>query len=261
MLFFRIFQHLLPRAEAWKITISKTLRKFFEGLAAGAPTEARNFVDLVYYDLFPETTRELEAWENEFGLTPSDNEVVRRLALAAEWRATGGQSPAYIEGVLQTAGFPVYVHDWWASGPPYVARDPRDYTEQPLIGTIQCEPLAFSSQPQCKPNNMLGQAQCNRFLANETHYLVNKDLTHNAPPPVPDDPKFWPKFLYVGGQTFPDHATIPSERREEFERLILKLRPLDQWIVVLVDFPVGYTTRDGADVYTTRDGADEYVAR
>jgi len=233
-LFFRTFQHLLPRAEAWKVTLEKTLRNFFEGLAAGAPDAARTFIDLVYEDVFPATTRELEAWESEFGITSNADEATRRIALAAEWRATGGQSPAYIEGVLQTAGFDVFIHDWWSSGPPYVARDPRDYTEQPLIGSFQCSDL--SNQPQCQENLSLGQPQCNRFLSNETHYLVNKDLTHNAPPPIPGDPAFWPFFVYVGGETFGDPASIPAERREEFERLILKLRPTHLWIVVLATF-------------------------
>src|SRR5690349_24823396 len=102
MLFFRVFQHLLPRSEAWKVTIQKTLRRFFEGLAEGTPASFRTFVDQVYEDVFPETTRELAAWEKQFGLEPNASEAARRLALAAEWAATGGQSPAYIEGVLQT---------------------------------------------------------------------------------------------------------------------------------------------------------------
>src|SRR5262245_20727668 len=258
-LFFRVFQHLLPRAEPWKITIQKTLRKFFEGLAAGAPDAARTFVDQVYEDVFPPTTRELEAWEEQYGLVPNGNEVTRRLALTAEWKATGGQSPAYIEGILQTAGFDVYVHEWWSSGTPWVARDARHYTDKPPIGTTQCS--AFPSQPVCRKlhgDPQFPQFQCNRFLANDPGYLVNKTLVNVAPPPVPDDPKFWPFFIYIGGETFPNRAIVDPSRREELERLVLKLRPTEQWIVLLVDYSETgtYVTR-GGDTYTDRSGADD----
>jgi hypothetical protein len=260
-LFFRIFQHLLPRGAAWKVTIAKTLRSFFLGLSE-QPAVAKGYIDDVYFDLFPATTRELNEWEKQFGLELTDMTsapavVAGRLALAAEWAATGGQSPSYIQGVLQTAGFDVYVHDWWSSGPPYVARDPRDYTDLPLIGLYQCTGDAFryTSQPQC--SGLPTQPQCNAFLANDPHYLVNKDLTRRAPPPVPDDDTKWPYFLYVGGETFPDHAIVDITRRAEFERLILKLRPLELWIVTLIDYqPVDgafLTTRSGLRI-TTRSG-------
>ena len=34
MLFFRIFQHLLPTGKAWRVVVDKALRRFFIGLAA-----------------------------------------------------------------------------------------------------------------------------------------------------------------------------------------------------------------------------------
>jgi hypothetical protein len=255
MSFFRTFQHLLPDARAWRLTIDKKLRRFFEGLSfedliigteEEEPIETEEgeelgqgygdpvqFLDDVYEDAFPGTTRELVEWEKQFGLEPKGSEVARRLALAAEWAATGGQSPSYIQGVLQTAGFDVYVHEWFEpGGPPWVLRDPRDYTDNPLVGIYQCS--ALPSQPQCSA--FPSQPQCNDWLANETNYLVNKDLTRRPPPLVPDDPAKWPYFLYIGGETFPDIAIVEEDRRAEFERLILKIRPTHNWIVTLVSY-------------------------
>jgi hypothetical protein len=188
-----------------------------------------------------------------------------RLALAAEWAANGGQSPGYIQGVLQTAGFDVYVHDWWEDGaPPYVARDPRDYTETPLIGSWQCtgEPGAPESyQPQCSA--FPSQPQCNGWLANEVGYLVNKDLTRRAPPPVPDDSSKWPFFYYLGGETFGELAYVPSDRRSEFERLVLKISPAHLWVVtglvVFEDELFNLATEDLDDI-TTETGDDIVVA-
>lgn len=267
-LFLRIFQHLLPRAQAWRLTTSKTLRSFFGGLAAGDVlqaedgqalttetgrpimatdgflVEARATIDLVFDDIFPDRTRLLDEWERLYGLQADQDEETRRLELAAEWSATGGQSPSYIQGVLQTAGFDVYVHEWWSSGPnPYVARDPRDYTTSPLIGTVQCTGVAYqyTSQPQCTPavdgdGNALAQPLCNGFLANDPHYFANKNLTRTAPPPVPDDQSRWPYFIYIAGETFPDEADVPSSRKQAFERLLQKLKPAEQWIVTLVNY-------------------------
>lgn len=268
-LFFRAIRHLLPTGAAWQVTVDKHLRRFFLGLSE-QPAETKTFIDNVYLDLFPETTRELNEWERQFGLALTDTsggdldpEVINgRLLLAAEWRATGGQSPSYIQGVLQAAGFDVYIHEWWSSGPPYVARDPRDYTDNPLIGSWQCTGfdgggLPLPTQPQCTGYDVNGtplatQPQCNRWLANETHYLVNLDLTRRAPPPVPDDPTKWPYFMYVGGENFPDHAVVDITRRAEFERLLLKLRPTHNWIVTLIDYEAigGITTESGVFIIT-----------
>lgn len=225
---FQRFKHLVPDSEAWRLYPGKTLTKLFMGLS-GCFDDAQTFIDDVYLDLFPATTRQISEWEHQFGIQPNPLEAVRRAALAAEWAAQGGQSPGYIQGVLQTAGFDVYVHDWWSSGPnPYVARNPLDYTLFPLIGTVQCgEPLALCGEPL---------AECNNVLVNDPLYLVNKDLTERAPPPIPNDPTKWPFFLYVGGETFGELAPIPLSRKAEFHRLLLKLRPTQLWVVTLVDY-------------------------
>lgn len=227
-MFSRVVRRLLPDALAWRLAKNTTIRKFIDGLSE-TPGHARAFVDDVYGDLFPDTTRALALWETQFALVAPSDEDARRLQVDASWKATGGQSPRYLQDVLQAAGFPLYVHEWWEPGSlPRVTRDPRDYTNQPLIGTIQCgDDEALCGEPI---------AQCNRFLANETDYLVNENLTNVAPPPVPSNPARWPFFVYFGGETFPDRAEVPAARRAELERLLLKLRPQQQWVVTLIDY-------------------------
>ncbi len=227
-LWLRVYQHLLPDSEPWRLTVGSVIRQMFDGLA-GAPADARAYTDAVFEDMSPETTRQIAEWEHEYGLVAAPLEATRRANLAAEWAATGGQSPSYVEGVLQAAGFDLYVHEWWSSGPnPYVPRDPRDYVLSSTIGTIQCgEPLALCGEPL---------AECSMVLVNDPQYLVNLDLTYRAPPPIPADPAYWPFFWYVGGETFPDRVAISLDRKDELYRLLLKLGPAHQWIVVLVDF-------------------------
>lgn len=112
-LFLRIITHLLPNARAWRITVGKKLRQFFEGLSSFS-VDIKAYFDLIFLDIFPDTTRELSMWEQQFGLPDTGlTEAERRERLAATWRAIGGQSPSYIQQTLRDAGFDVYIHEWW----------------------------------------------------------------------------------------------------------------------------------------------------
>jgi hypothetical protein len=247
MSFFRTIKHLLPNATAWRAAAGTRLRALLEGFAP-AYDAAKTHVDEVYEDLDPARTRQLPLWEKQFALSGAGTEAQRRQAYAAAWAASGGQDPAYLQRILRAAGFDVYVHEWWASGPPWVARDPRDYTQQPRFGSHRCGRV----QDRCGRPGIT----CDRFLANEVGYLVNRNLTQNAPPPVPSDPGKWPFFVYVGGPTFPNPAPIPSSRRSEFEALVLKLRPSQQWVVTIVQYiPDGYAPVMVDGAYLMVDGA------
>lgn len=231
---FRLIQHLLPRGLAWRTTIDTRLRQYLEGLA-GLPTGVRTFVDLVFLDLFPSTTRELPNWEKQFALPKGGSEANRRLKLAAAWALQGSQSPDYIQRTIHAAGFPeVYLHEWWVDGPPRTARNPHAYTSQPLIGFYQCEAEngwecfdAGSTQPLAP--------HCDATLVNSPGYIVNRDLTRRAPPPVPEGAEHYPYFVYFGAQTFPERALVPASRIAELEEILLRICPTQLWIVLLVD--------------------------
>jgi hypothetical protein len=228
-LFLRITRHLLPKAAAWLIREGGTrpIERFFEGLS-GTPASARGFADEAYLDLFPETTREPDEHLQEFAIRSNGGLATKRELLTSAWRATGGQSPHYFQSRLQEAGFPLYVHDWWASGPPYVERDPRTYTAQPLIGTVQCgEASAQCGEPQ---------ALCNGFLQNNPSYLINETLSRRPPSPISSNAKKWRHFIYLGAESFPALAAVPAARRLELEQLVLQLKPAEKWIVMLVDY-------------------------
>ena len=122
-LFSLVEQLLLPRARAFFFWQSGSqLRQFFEGLA-GLPADARAFVDLVWSDTQPADTRELTGWEEQFALVESGlTEADRRTRLDAAWSATGGQSPRYLQDVVQANGFSVFVHEWWDI--PVIGGDP-----------------------------------------------------------------------------------------------------------------------------------------
>jgi len=234
----------------------------------------RAFADAIFADVFPNTTRQASKWLSQFGLEQGADDAADVLQLSAAWQAQGGQSPKYIQDTLQAAGFPLFVHEWWQEGrAPFAqlcagdalgcagepkdqassrsyarfVKDPRDYTTEPIVGDVQASSLSDQPEASALPD----QPQSNAFLINNPGYIANLDLSPSAPPPIPDDstlnvkvplsawdwfPTYWPYFIYLGGETFPDRVSIPASRRAELERLILKIRPQHQWIVMLVDY-------------------------
>lgn len=270
MKFLRIFQHILPNARAWRITIDKNLRRFFQGLT-GIGNDLEIFFQNIYLDLFPQTTRELQKWEQQFALRNTNlTEQERRDRLDAAWKATGGQDPRYIQDTLQGAGFDVYVHEWWEPGtePPtgvkqcVTPRNPLTVIRPSNTGAdprVDCgEPLAECGEAFAECGNgleLVGYPLVNKvFQTTQAFIILCGEAIAECGEPlaecgnstgfirvprqyiVPNDPAKWPYFLYIGGVNFGDIASLPVTRRDEFERLCLKICPTQQWIGVLVQY-------------------------
>ena len=260
-LFLRIFQQLLPNARAWRITVDKQLRQFFQGLT-GLGSDTREFTDLVYKDIDPQETRELTKWEGQFGLADTGlAEQERRDRLAATWQALGGQSPRYIQDTLQAAGFNVYVHEWWELPivGSRVARSPLAVLNdgvQPLQYIVSCGAnKANCGNPEAVCGASIqptGAVLVNKILVPEVGAVAGAQLMSCGNPKAicglqsgtyipkqyvtPIESGKWPYFLYIGGQTYPDHATVSASRRNEFETLCLKICPNQQWLGLLIDY-------------------------
>lgn len=229
----RVFQHLLPDARAWRLNVGKQLRQFFEALTQ-LPEDVKNFYDLIWLDLDPLVTRELQAWEAQFALPDCGlTEPECRARLDAAWKARGGQSPRYIQDTLQAAGFDVYVHEWWGPGSnPPVARDPNDH----LTGTggdgymLVNKIVEFVSSPLGDGEESM---QDGDELAQDGGGISSTVLKEYA---IPSDPDKFPYFLYIGGETFPNLASIDPDRQDEFENLCLKICPEHLWLGLLVEY-------------------------
>ena len=240
----------------------KQITEFFEGLTS-LPENIRIYIDSIWDDIYPSTTRQLTEWENQFGLPNTiTDEQERRDRLAARWQALGGQSPRYIQDTLQAAGFDVYIHEWWElprTEPP-VVRNPllvlNDGTG--VTKFIMSDGVLEANDGAADANDgssidPTGYALINKILSPVTGAIGDGSVLMNdggseandgavevsyQPKPfvIPGDSSKWPYFLYIGGQVFPDHATIPASRRNEFETLCLKICPSQQWLGILVNF-------------------------
>jgi hypothetical protein len=238
-LFLRIFNHLLPNAKAFRITADKQLREYFEGLST-VGEDTKDFLDEVWSDIDPALTRELSAWESQFGLRNTDiTEQERRDRLSAAWKALGGQDPKYIQDTLRNSGFDVYVHEWWSPGTePAVdvkscvtPRDPLTLIVPPAfplvnkitetkadLTVLAGEALAAAGEISAEAGNYLG------FIETIRDYYI------------PTDPNYWNYFFYIGGQTFGNFANVDINRRDEFEELCLKICPTQLWLGMFITY-------------------------
>lgn len=271
-MFLRILKHLLPNARAWRITTDKQLRQFFEGLT-GLGQDIKDYVDRVWLDIFPFTTRELDVWDIQFGLPNTGiTEAQRRTRLDGAWKAFGGQSVPYIQNTLQNAGFDVFVHEWWIPGtepPPgtkecVTPRNPQDFIRRSstlieqiyIVGCgeelMECgeeiaecanttEPIGYplvNIVAQTEPDFIVGCGEalmeCGEADALCGNFFEFRNLRREYI--VPDDPNKWPYFLYISAETFPNPAVVDPKRRDEFEAQLLKICPLQQWLGVVVQY-------------------------
>lgn len=222
------FKHLLPSGKAWRLTIDRKLRQLFQGLSEEFG-DAQDYQDGVYNDYRPFFTTKLDEWEDQFGLlTTLTNEQERRERLDAEWKALGGQDPRYLQDIVQTAGFPLFIHEWWVPGTnPPVARNPNSWIAPDANGSFITAVFNGVGVQFGATESQFGRGRQLRFL-----------LTDNLEKPVDwpqTDPNTWPYFLYFGGETFGDTVSIPAERWDELRTLLLKLCPAQQWIGVFVE--------------------------
>lgn len=225
-----LFKHLLPTGRAWRLTIDKPLRQLVNGLSSAAQ-DARTYIDARYFDLFPQTSTTLDKWGEQFGV-PATAEAVD-----AAWKATGGQSVAYIEGILRANGFDLTIHPFWmpgtdpatgSLGTPRV-RNPGHFLDSDnWIG----EPVYTAGDPQVTAGAGATAGATTQAGEGPGYLLVDGTNTYTPQ----QDATRWPFYVYVGAETFPQLAKIEPQRRSELEALLLKHIPAQQWIGVMVTY-------------------------
>lgn len=254
MSIFNQIQHLLPTGRAWRVIIDKPFRRLLEGISNGLSTDVdanstemggniemgdgsemarpfvgvREYYDAVYLDHLPETTTSLAEYEAQFGLVSTGTDAERRQRLAAAWAAQGGQSPKYIQDVVQANGFDVYIHDWWAPGTNN-PRDPNAFIPDNSQQLVNKRSYPAPFQVVYGGGGSFGESAVYYGAIGGTQIINNLK-------PIPTDPAKWRFFVYFGGETFGDYADVPAERRDEFEALLLKLCPTQLWIGTRINY-------------------------
>lgn len=260
-LFLRIYKHVLPTGHALRITIDKQLRQFFDGLT-DVWEDVKLFFDGVWNDLRALETTKKDQWEEQLGLLNSGLTTQQRCErILAAKRAKGGQSPSYIQQTLQSYGFDVSIHEWWIPGTdPPVARDPLAVLDDGTSPVVNIMADGHDNAADGHDDAFDGHTttKLGYPLVNIISVAVPGDMCDgniemvdgglNAADGVTvvgfkrrqyivsSDPDTFPFYLYIGGETFPEIASVPASRRDEFEALCLKICPTEQWLGILVEY-------------------------
>lgn len=262
--YLNIFKSLLPKSKAFNLTIQKWITKFFEGLTA-LPDDFRTFLDNIWFDIFPETTRSIELWEDQFGLRmPPSDDTQRRNNLDVSWKLKGGQSAYYLQQILQDAGFDVQVHE----------NNPKIDPDNFISGEFACycggtNSVCGNDDAYCGKTG--GYILANGFIPNssdERDYLAVCDgdgiisvccgqstavcgyfeqfFVYDTIYQIPDDSDYWDYVFFIGGDATRDPTTheltaietvlIDSARRYELEKIILKIKGVHLWVGMMIDY-------------------------
>lgn len=250
-----LWKVILPRSRAFSLTINKKLRQFFEGL--NFVDDFRDQADGVFTNLDPQKTQELAKWEDQFylrnyGLTEQE----RRDRLEATWKLTGGQSPAYLQAVLRSYGFDVYVHDWWqpdtqqnnlvmGSNVSFMGDQFSFMAANFGVYPAPWDPNTVLVPPYYPLVNKISSITTSFITMGGTSIVMGDGFSFmgasiptisNLDYPIPSDPIRWRHFIYVAGEIMPNEATVPLSRKNELEELILSIFPAGKWVGMVVSY-------------------------
>lgn len=236
--FTKVFDLLLPDSPSWDLTNESPLKKFTRAIAA--PSEAiREHLASSVLDLFPAYTSKLHDWSVQFGsLEDYDSDE-----LLAQFRATGGQDPKYLQDTLRGLGVDVYVHECWdKSTSPSTLRNPMPYIDNSYVLVNDLTSVERNYLHQFGDGTEFGAGA--QFGAYDGHYLQRKRY------PCPDVENEYPVYWYVCGETWPNQASIPASKLEKLIRMIFRIKPMQTRVILRT---TTYPDREIQDVYTLTD--------
>lgn len=227
--FLNVIKNLLPKSKTWDITKDTNIRKLLEAIAV-LPEELRKEIELVYMDLFADSTRQLDEWEKVFTVLFTRQEYdMRRSTLALLWSTNhGGQSKYFLETTLKNI-FPEIV----------------------VEENIPCKnPRQANIAYLCSSDNEnmvcdKAEAVCDYREGDET--LIPQVLRNNstAAYSIPNDKRYWAFCFYVCKRVvrndknyimFIEKLEIPVLYKNYIEYLILRLKPVHTVAVLAVEW-------------------------
>jgi hypothetical protein len=222
----KVFERLLPKSRIWRLIVDRPLRRIFYGLGGVFDTIYQHAVG-VLDEAFPLTTTHIGDWTFQFGSPePLDSD-----GLAAEWAAVGGQTPAYFQNILHTAGFVTcFVHEWPVPGSnPVEARNPIALVPTSRVLVNDINHIERRYRWQCGDN----VSQC---VSDHSIRCGDYDGYHLVPKayPTPDIESQYPYYFYVCGQVWPSYAIIPYSQLRKLIRLCYKMKPMHLRIILRV---------------------------
>lgn len=235
--YFNIIKYLFPKSRMFSIVKSENFNSFIRALTA-LPKDVKDYIGKIYLDIFPQTTRSIEKWEEVYGIiSPNQDEDTRRQTISMRFKNKGGQSALYIQNMLRGNGFDVFVHE---NNPPVNPADvvDKEYSWILTNGFIPIETDERSVAISCGGDWRLGENKLfcgyfEKYLTINTEADIVKDIEEED----------IPFCFFIGGDIIKDDegkirrietAKVPESRMEYFKQLILSIKPAHSWAIMAV---------------------------
>jgi hypothetical protein len=230
--FFEVIKLLFPRARAFELFVDNTKQKIMKAFSV-LPEDIRHEAELVYFELFPDTTRFPEKWENTFAVLFSSGEIAkRRNILDSLWKINrGGQSALFIEEILQGISKKISI----VENIPIC--DPRS------VLTVR---VSVCGNKVMRCGNR--RARCNYYLSNGGFVpsMLRNDVTEFYS--LPDNFQYWAFCFFVCLNVYRnakneilhvEKIRLNSIWKNYVEYLILKTKPVHSTAIVFIDWVEG----------------------
>lgn len=230
MSFFESLKSLFPKSKAFDLTHESNFKKFVRGLAV-LPEDIQKGSEQVYFDLFPETTRALAEWENQFQVLFADEQygTTRPEILKSLWQSNaGGQSITYLEGLLKNISKDIILVE---NNP---VKNPRDSN-----AVFAC--MCGQKHSVCGNERMNCGFKVGDSTFEPTIIKNGKESSYDIPP-VYD---YWRNYFFVCGGVvrnsrkeiiYCQKLKIDSKWKAYIEYLILKIKPVQVGAVLFIEW-------------------------
>jgi hypothetical protein len=227
--YFEAIKNLFSRSRAFRLYIDNNKRKLIQGLSF-LPESIRHEAELVYFDIFPDTTRFAERWEDIFGVLFTDAELSkRRDILDSLWKIKeGGQSYIFLEEILKKIHKDIKVIENVPMG------NPRDSNS--IIASV-CNAKAMVCGNK--------RAVCGYRIGDHDFIPAILQNDVSAIYSIPNDPAFWGLCFYVCGAVmrnknnkilYVQRIRIDKTWKNYIEYLILKIKPVHCTAVMFIEW-------------------------
>lgn len=216
----KLTRQLLPTGRAFKMPKGGEFEKLMNALAE---SEERVYQDglLLLDSVLPDNDNfdedDAQAWEMRLGLITNSSVPLadRKSAIRRKMNHPGPVKPRqhwrFLQAQLQLAGFDVYVHE----------------------NLSRIDPLTLVSGSVQLGDAQLGDSQLGGYVPDRIANSITSEgdidfesgLTVN-----------FSNLFIVGGSTVGTTASVDSDRETEFRQLVLKLKPVNQVALLLINY-------------------------
>jgi len=224
---FDAIKNLFPLSKAFQFFVNNNKRKLLKGLSV-LPENTRQELELVYADLFPDTTRFPEKWESVFAVIFQAAELEkRRDILDSLWKINmGGQSALFLQDILQKIDSRIHVIE------NIPLRNPRDSN---VVQIMVCDQeIAVCDNEKAVCDYRIGDEQ---FIPT----ILQNDAS--GPYTIPNDSRHWEFCDFICKSVVRNSRNqimyiewLELDRRWQnfIEYLILKIKPRQETAVLFI---------------------------